>query len=284
MLWAVAVVLFRGPIAAWGARSVNLFKCLLATAALALTVLLVGGFGSLAAAPPRALWLLALSGFVGLTVGDTALFAAVGRIGAHRTLLLQTLAPVFAGLLAASLGERLSGAQLTGGAVVLAGAAMVVGADARAGVRSAVRVTSVGLGVAVLAAFGQGVGVVIAKAGMESVPVVAATLVRLAAGTVGMLVVTARAGSLTRLVRAVHEPAMLRRAGLATLIGTYAAMLLAMLGMALAPATVAAVLLSTTPIFALVVEAVVDGRRPSIAAAAGTAIAVAGVAVLTVGG
>ena len=284
MLWAVAVVLFRGPIATWGARSVNLLKCLFATAALALTVLLVGGFGSLAAAPPRALWLLALSGFVGLTVGDTALFAAVGRIGAHRTLLLQTLAPVFAGLLAATLGERLSAAQLTGGAVVLAGAAMVVGADARAGVRSAVRVTSVGLGVAVLAAFGQGVGVVIAKAGMETVPVVGATLVRLAAGTVGMLAVTARAGSLTRLARTVHEPTMLRRAGLATLLGTYTAMLLAMLGIALAPATVAAVLLSTTPIFALVVEAVVDGRRPNVAAVAGTTIAVSGVAILTVGG
>ena len=74
------------------------------------------------------------------------------------------------------------------------------------------------------------------------------------------------------------------RAGLATLLGTYTAMLLAMLGIALAPATVAAVLLSTTPIFALVVEAVVDGRRPNVAAVAGTTIAVSGVAILTVGG
>ncbi|MFV2071901.1 MAG: DMT family transporter [Thermoanaerobaculales bacterium] len=282
MLWAVAVVVFRGPIAAWGARSVNLFKCLFATVALAFTALLVGGFTSLAFAPPRALWLLALSGVVGLTFGDTALFAAVGRIGAHRTLLLQTLAPVFAGLLAAILGERLSATQLTGGAVVLAGTAMVVGADAR-GFRSASRVNSIGLGVAVFAALGQGVGVVIAKAGIEAVPVVAATLVRLAAGSVGMLVVTAGAGTLTRLARAVREPAMLRRAGLATLLGTYAAMLLAMLGLALAPATVAAVLLSTTPIFALAVEAVVDGQQPSVAAVIGTAVAVSGVVVLTVG-
>ena len=46
------------------------------------------------AAPTPALLALAASGLVGITVGDTALFAAVVRIGVHRSLLLLTLAPV----------------------------------------------------------------------------------------------------------------------------------------------------------------------------------------------
>ncbi|HSN57128.1 MAG TPA: DMT family transporter, partial [Candidatus Sulfomarinibacteraceae bacterium] len=120
-LWATSVVLFRGPIASWGARAVNLAKCLIGAVLLALTLPATGGYAELATAPGRDLAFIALSGLVGLTLGDTALFAAVARLGAHRTLLVQTTAPVFAGLLAAAGGERLAPGQLLGAAVVLAG-------------------------------------------------------------------------------------------------------------------------------------------------------------------
>ena len=283
LLWAVAVVLFRQPIAAWGARTINLLKCLLATALLLLTAIIFGGLQDLAAARPGHLALLALSGLVGLTLGDTALFAAVARIGAHRTLLMQTLAPVFAGLLAVTLGERLGGVQVGGAAAVLAGVALVVGFDgSRSGPEGASAAR--GLGLAVLAAFGQGIGVVIAKEGMAAVPVLPATLVRLAAASIGLLLVAAVSCGFEPLRGALRDPATLRRAVPAAFLGTYVAMLLMMGGVALAPATVAAVLLSTSPIFSLGVEAVVDGRRPSTAAVVGTLVAVFGVAVLTLGG
>jgi len=296
-LWAVAVVIFRGPIATWGARAINLFKCLFATSLLLLTVLLFGGLHDMAVARPLDLGLLALSGVIGLTLGDTALFAAVPRIGAHRTLLMQTLAPVFAGLLAVSLGERLSLLQLVGAAAVLAGIALVVGFDRgvllvrglAAGDRTGRFHPDLqpgtgefhGLALGVLAAFGQGTGVVIAKQGMTAIPVLPATLVRLAAGSAGLLVVAALSGRLASLAGAVVDASTLRRVVPAAFLGTYLAMLLMMAGVALAPATVAAVLLSTSPIFSLGVEAAVDRRRPSAVAILGTLIAVVGVAVLT---
>jgi len=283
LLWAAAVVLFRQPIAAWGARAINLLKCLLATALLLLTAVVFGGLQDLAVARPGHLALLALSGLVGLTLGDTALFAAVARIGAHRTLLVQTLAPVFAGLLAITLGERLSGVQLAGAAVVLAGVALVVGLDGGGSAPERALVAR-GLGLAVLAAFGQGIGVVIAKEGMAAVPVLPATLVRLAAASVGLLLVAAISSGFAPLRGALRDGVTLRRAVPAAFLGTYVAMLLMMGGVALAPATVAAVLLSTSPIFSLVVEAVIDGRRPSTVAIVGTLVAVFGVALLTIGG
>jgi len=283
LLWAVAVVLFRQPIAAWGARAINLLKCLLATALLLLTAIVFGGLQDLAVARPGHLALLALSGLVGLTLGDTALFAAVARIGAHRTLLVQTLAPVFAGLLAVTLGERLSGVQLAGAAVVLAGVALVVGLDGGGSAPERAAVAR-GLGLAVLAAFGQGIGVVIAKEGMAAVPVLPATLVRLAAASVGLLLVAAISSGFAPLRGALRDGVTLRRAVPAAFLGTYVAMLLMMGGVALAPATMAAVLLSTSPIFSLGVEAVIDGRRPSTVAIVGTLVAVFGVAVLTIGG
>ncbi|MGD8440580.1 MAG: DMT family transporter [Holophagae bacterium] len=279
LLWATAVVLFRTPIAVHGARTVNLLKCLLGTVLLAATLPLVGGFGQLAGVAGRDLALIAASGVVGLTLGDTALFAAVGRIGAHRTLLIQTLAPVFAGGLAAAVGERLTAGQLVGAAVVLGGIAVVVGPLEPATARHR-RVTGAGLALGLLAAFGQGAGVVIAKAGMEDIAILPATLVRLGAAAAGLLVVAALGGRLTGLGRVVRHPSTLRRLLPASFIGTYLALLLMTAGIILAPATIAAVLLATTPIFGLVVEAVADRRRPTAVELLGTLLAVAGVAIL----
>ena len=40
-------------------------------------------------------WILAISGVIGIAVGDSAYFAALKRIGANKTLLLESLAPLF---------------------------------------------------------------------------------------------------------------------------------------------------------------------------------------------
>ena len=75
-LWAVAVAVFRGPIARHGARTINLAKCALALALLGLTMALAGRTGEIVDAPAADLALVALSGIVGLTLGDTALVKA----------------------------------------------------------------------------------------------------------------------------------------------------------------------------------------------------------------
>jgi drug/metabolite transporter (DMT)-like permease len=281
LLWAVAVVLFRGPIAAWGPRTANLVKCLLGTALLAATLPFFGGAAAFASTPRLDLVLIALSGLVGLSVGDTLLFAAVRRLGAHKTLVLHSFAPVFAGLLAAATGERLSAVQLAGAAVVLVGVFVVVGAgdDANGG-RG---IVSWGVALALLAAFCQGAGVVLAKEGLGAIGSMPATLLRLAAGTAGLLAAATFVGGLGRLGRALRDTDPMRRMVPATFLGTYLALLLMMFGVAVAPATVAAVLLATSPIFSLVVEAVADRKRPTAMAVIGTIVAVAGVAVL-VGG
>ena len=100
LLWAVSVSLFREPIEKYGAPTINLAKCLLAALLQAVTVWALGRADSLWSAPAAGLLLIAGSGLVGLVLGDTALFAAVTRIGVHRTLLLQTLSPVFAAVTA----------------------------------------------------------------------------------------------------------------------------------------------------------------------------------------
>lgn len=282
LLWAVSVQIFALPIARNGARSVNLFKCTFATVLLGLTLLVTSGWEALGGASGVDLALVALSGVVGLTLGDTALFAAVNHIGVHRSLLLQTTAPVFAAALAWPLGERLSQGQILGSLVILAGVVVVLAGDRGLAADRGGRI-GVGVVVGLLAAFGQGAGVVIAKIGMDSVPVLPATFVRLGVGAVGLVVFALATNGLGRAIQAFRDREALPRLVTASFFGTYLAMLLMMTGVAWAPASVATVLLATPPIFSLVVESVVERRCPSARGLIGTVIAVGGVAWL-VGG
>ena len=201
-------------------------------------------------------------GLLGLTLGDTALFSAVARLGAHRGLLLQTLAPVFATAIAIPLGERLDAAQWIGSGVVLAGVMIVLSRDDGRSGRPAVGIAA-GVALGVLSAFGQGTGVVVAKAGMTALPILPATLLRLAVGAGGLAAVGAVTGTLGRAAAAVRDRRGLPRLALASFFGTYLAMLLMMAGIAWAQASIAAVLLATPPVFGLVVESVLERRLPS---------------------
>ncbi len=286
-LWAAAVVWFRPAIARHGARAVNLLKGLVATVLLAVTAACTGGFATLAAAPPAALGWMGASAIAGLTLGDTALFAAVRRTGAHTALLLQTLAPVFTAVLALPAGERLTPGEWLGAAVVLLGVAMVVGPGARGPATvpgEGGAAWRAGLAFGVLAAFGQGAGIALAKPALGALPVLPATFLRLAVGTTGLALLAWRSGALRRTVAACADPMVRRTAVPASVLGTYLAMLLMMASVAWAPATIASVLLSTSPVLGMIVEAVVDRRRPASVAVLGTVVAVAGVAVLTTSG
>ena len=282
LLWAVAVQLFSSPISRYGARVVNLFKCTFATVLLGLTLLVLGGWRAFGTASGSDLAMVALSGIVGLTVGDTALFAAVNRIGPHRSLLLQTMAPVFAIAMAWPLGERMGVLQMVGSAVILTGVVIVLTGSRDPAKEHRGRM-GIGLVVGLLAALGQGGGVVIAKMGMTSVPVLPATFLRLGVGAVGLVVIAMVIGGLGRAVRGMSDRKTFPRMAMASFFGTYLAMLLMMAGVAWASASVAAVLLSTPPIFSLGVQSVVERRWPSLRGILGTVIAVAGVSLLVAG-
>jgi drug/metabolite transporter (DMT)-like permease len=291
-LWAVSIAIFREPIRDHGAQAVNLFKCAVAAVLQGLTVLALGYAPAFTAVPARDLALVATSGVIGLTLGDTALFAAVRRIGGHRTLLLQTLAPVFAAILSSLGGEHLTSRQAIGAACVLAGVAFVVAPRrARPGGGTPIPLgrtvtggsVAAGVALAVLAALGQGSGVVMAKAGMDDLPIVPASFLRLSAAAAGLVVVALATGRIAIAARIARHRPDLVRTGSATLLGTYVALFLMMTGVALAPASIAAVLLATSPVFSLIVERVAERRPITPRAATGTAIAVAGVAVLVRG-
>ncbi|MEM6453794.1 MAG: EamA family transporter [Acidobacteriota bacterium] len=302
--WALAVEWFRPAVARHGATAVNLAKNAIASVLLGLTLLVVGQLSVLMMAPTKALLLIALSGVIGMALGDSALFAAVHRLGAHRSLLLQTLAPAFAaGFALALTGERLGGRALAGALVIVAGVLVVLAPRASGDATSAAaaadpRAIRIGVAWAVVAAASQGGGVVLAKIGMDAVPVLAAAFVRLAVAAVALALLRIAARGRLRTMRPASSdddaaasppderaatPSHLRGVVGPTLLGTYLAVLLMMLGIDRSPAAVAAVLLATTPVFSLLIDAVRLRRPIGARALIGTALTVVGVALLSVG-
>ena len=280
LFWAFAIVLFRPSIERFGAWNVNLVRMTVASLLLGVTVVVTGQAGDMMDAFARGGLLIVVSALLGLTLGDSALFAAVGRLGAYRALLLMTLAPIFTALLAAVFqDERLPYAAWLGGAIILLGVALVVSGPA--GPEKGF--DRIGTSFGVLAAFGQASGVVTAKAAMGSIAILPASLVRMLVATAGLVFVLAFTGRLPSAARMLYNPAALRAVIPPATLGTYIAFMLMMAGVSWAPAAIAAVLLATTPIFSLFLEAKVHATPITARGLIGTLVAVVGVAVLAIG-
>ncbi|MEM6448929.1 MAG: DMT family transporter [Cyanobacteria bacterium P01_D01_bin.105] len=129
---------------------------------------------------------LLLSGGIGIGLGDTAYFAAINALGARRALLLETLAPPMAAILAwAFLGEQLSWTAMGGIGCTLAGIVWVI-CERSPKQREKPNQTKAGLSVAMLAVFCQASGVVLSRgvlAGTTIDPLLSA-LIRLVAGMI----------------------------------------------------------------------------------------------------
>ena len=281
-VWAVTVATFRRPIEAFGARAINLAKCVIASALFLVTILALGQGRALTAAPCHDVTLVAVSGLVGLTAGDSALFAAVSRLGPYRALLLQTLAPVFAALFALAWRREIpSATHLLGMALTLLGVALVVAPRAGTEERTAPSRRAAGIAFGILAAVGQGGGIVLAKEGMDNLPPLQASFVRIGTAAVGLVLLGLLDGSLRRARDLSRTPPSLGRVVPAAFLGSYVGIFLMMFGVGHAPAAVAAVLLSTTPVFSLFLDVARGRERFTLRAVAGTLLAVAGVGVLT---
>ena len=84
-LWAIAALISVKPARHLGAFAYSRWRMFLVSLMLGTMSLLTGGWQTLTAS---VLPLLAISGLVGIFVGDTALFACMNRLGPRRSALL----------------------------------------------------------------------------------------------------------------------------------------------------------------------------------------------------
>ncbi len=293
-MWAIGSTLFSRIGRDVSPFTMNLGKCLSAGGLLGLTYCVLNG--PHVSAGSAALAWLAASAIVGLTIGDTAYFHAIVRLGVPRAILLLSSAPVFAAIGAAVfMNEPLGARSASGIGVTLAGIAITVSASGgpkpsrsepalasdEASPSKGVRVVP-GMLFGLVAGLGQAAGSLLSKHAMrEGLDPLFVSAGRLLIGGGALVLVSTLTGRATMVVRELTtRRAWLRIAG-AGFIGSYCGIWLAQTALACLPsAGVATTLLATSPVFALPIAHFTGAERVGLRGVIGAAITIAGVALL----
>ncbi|MEB3313773.1 MAG: DMT family transporter [Cyanobacteriota bacterium] len=282
-LWALATLLFGQLGKSLLPLGLNLAKGVMAILMLAVT-LLIGQ------RPPVGLeaWVLVLllaSGAVGIGLGDTVYFAAINHLGARRALLLQTLAPALAALLAGlGLGERLSWSAGLGMVLTLVGVGWVISQRVPPATHLPSSPSYRGVFYGILAALGQASGAVMSRAALAdtSVDPLWSALLRLAGGLLLITTLLAGQGQLRPQIKPLGSVRVLALVAIAASLGTYLGIYLQQVALKYSPTGIAQALSATSPLFILPMAALV-GDRVTARAVGGAVIALVGVVLLVNG-
>lgn len=298
LLWTFTALFFTAAGKRIGTVALNAMRIGLAVVWLGLTHLWLSG-DWLPPATGRQVWLLALSGLVGLTVGDLALFSAFVSIGPRLAMLVMTTAPIFAALFGwAALDETMSGLAWLGMGLTVGGVAWVVLERPAGDVAAAPSRHATGLVLAFAAAVCQAAGSLLSKQGIghgwlpenQWLQPLAATLIRMFFAGVFTIPIIAWLAARRRPRsdgRRSGEDRHRRRVGYlmvfcGSLVGPFLGVWMSLEAFHRAPLGVAQTLCSLTPVFILPFVIFIQKERVTARAALGALAAVAGTALLFV--
>lgn len=280
--WAIGSMLSVTPARHLGAFAFTRWRMLFVAAILWVATLVGPGVAGIAFSQAGP---MALSGLIGIFVGDTALFAAMNRLGPRRTgVLFTTNAILSAGLGALIFGERMSPQALLGAALTIGGVMVAVGFGRHRveqhGWETDRGHVGAGVALALLAALSQAIGALVAKPVMaDALHPVAASAIRTTAACAAHFVVlwlglrAARADTPLTLRIAVQT-------GISGLVGMALGMTALLLALAQGDVGLVAVLSSVTPVLVLPLLWLKLGRAPARGAWVGATLTVAGTALV----
>lgn len=282
LCWTATSVLFTQAGQRVGSAVVNRVRVILALLFLmAMNFVLFGEVLPVRAEPQRWLW-FGLSGAIGYALGDAFLFQAFVCIGAQRSMLMMSLAPLIgAGLAWIFFAEALSGMQMLGILVTLAGIAVVI---LRRDPNHNVQACKPGQGAlfGLGAATGQAVGYVLSKQGLAGgfSPITGNTMRMLAAVVVlwGLVLVQGRAARTVEAMRG--DPRILGLLALAAFTGPVLGASASLFAVQHTEVGIASTLIALPPVFLLPVGWAFFRERFDPVAVLGTLVAVGGVAIL----
>ena len=280
--WTATSLFFTAAGTRVGAYSVNLIRITLAVPMLGLTLWLSHS-GSGLEGVNQGFLLLALSGVIGLAVGDGMLFQAMVMAGPRKTTLMMSLWPIITALISLIfLKERLSLAAWSGIILTTGGIAWVVGERNRGDVfKLEGSRWIVWFFLALGAAVCQSVGFVIAKAGMgATMDPLTATLIRMISAGVVLWIYTAATPRRLEVVAALRQPRAMWLTSGGAVVGPYLGVWLSLVALKYTKAGVAATLMATIPIWMIPAVWWAYGERTGSRAWLGTVAAIAGIALL----
>lgn len=269
-----------------GAMVLNRTRLVIALTFLALAHWILYGLPFPAAAGSLNWLWLGLSGIVGLALGDIFLFQGFAWIGPRLTMLMMSLSPILTALLAwLFLGEELSLVQVTGILVTISGIAWVVlernGSGRNA---SSLPTPNLGRGLAagLAAATCQSLGLVLARPGLaEGFPALSGNFIRMSSAALLIWLVTLFQGQARATLQALRShPNAFRMAAAGAFSGPFLGVSLSLFAIQNTEVGIASTLMALPPVLLLPVGYFFFKERFGWQAVAGTALALAGSAVL----
>ena len=278
-IWACAMALYTGPAKGIPAQTMNLYKNLVAVLCLVAAIVMID--------PPtptdtHAILLLALSGIVGITIGDTAFFAALKHLGAQVSSATQCLAPPVSALLAAwAWHEMLSPLEIVGLTLTLFAVMAIIyfGKKEGAAISHLTRQELLlGVGLATISALCQALGVVIARQALQEVHILHGTLLRIGPAVMVLMLTGFISPQGIGLGAILRKPGQAIRLGIAAFAGAFLGLLLMTIGTKYSKAGISSALSSTYPIWIIPFARLYLGEKGNWQSVICTVVAVGGIA------
>jgi drug/metabolite transporter (DMT)-like permease len=290
LFWSLTPFFFAATGRMIGPFATNLLRLSVAAPvmlAASIVGLLLTGITAAGLPDLRAILILALSGVLGLGLGDLLLYRSLFRVGPERSSLLMTLAPAAAAAMAYSmLDESLSGSQLGGMTLVLGGVLLAVwksSSSTASGTSPRHHGFWYGASAGIAAAVCQAASSVMVRQVFLESPDLSplhATTVRITAAALAILVVARTRNGLTTGFKSMRLPRVLPRLLAGTLSGPILGMTCYIAAMKYQPAGVVVTITFMTPLLVMPLGAWHYGTRIGTRMVAGAGVALAGIALL----
>jgi drug/metabolite transporter (DMT)-like permease len=278
LAWTLIGLVVRALSAYFNTLSINVLRSALGGIALAAVVLIWKGPSVLRTVTPESYSYLAVSILIAVGIGDTAFFESTKIIGLARAMTISMVYPLIAaGLGYWLLAEPITARGAVGVLVTVSGLVIIVGERAPVALETGNQ-RARGVALALLAAVAWAVSVLMLNTPLREVDPVTAQAIRLLVAT-AILWLTPWGWGTARNLRAHARAAgrlLIALGGLTALSSV-----LFMAGLKYTAVGPATVLSSTAPLFALPIGRLAFREHVTWRAAAGAALSVAGIALLT---
>jgi len=272
--WAVSAVLFQQVGQKISAVAMNMVKGIVAIVCIGLLLLPIG-FADIS---DDAFFLLAISGLVGICLGDTLYFLTINRLGSRLALLVGTLIPVATALIAVTLlGEHISVNAAIGLTLTIVGVGYVLWE--RSPEHDQDRSWRMGLLFGLLFVMANAFGIIFTKVGVQDVPALDATLVRTVWAVFGLAAWGIITRSFVSWIKPIKNPELRNKLVIASIIGAFLGTWLSVIALKYTHAVVAVTLNATSPLFVLPLAMLILKEQITWRAVSGAFVAIMGVAV-----
>lgn len=262
--WAGSTFLYRFYGDVLRATWITLFKGIVALVFLVLTVQISGGFTPVTLTQYV---LLAVSGVIGISLGDTAFFMALPKVGGSLTSAIQCLAPPLTAIGAIYfLDEHLTVKQWGGLAVTCAGVAAMILTERPPRAMALVEPISgfkAGILWALVAALCQAVGVLMSRQPLQGLGPAEGAVHRIFFAVIVVLFWEwyRSRRSVTYMIQEAISIPYKGRLALAAFLGTYVGLILMVYGMTHAPVGISLAICSSYPILVTILEYIFMRKR-----------------------